>query len=63
MGDVGAVATLLEKVFGFVVDPDGLAKMKRDHKISLIMVAYEIALDKNDTDAIDALLAELRGMQ
>ena len=63
MGDVGAVASLLEKVFGFVVDPAGLEKMKREHQLAVIQVAYEIALDKNDSDAVDALLAELRRMQ
>ena len=42
MGDVGAVASLLEKVFGFVVDPAGLEKMTREHRLSLIQVAYEI---------------------
>jgi len=63
MGDIGQIASLLEKVFGFVVDPAGLEKMTREHRLSLIQVAYEIALDKNDTDTIDALLAELRRMQ
>ena len=62
MGDIGQVASLLEIVFGFVVDPAGLAKMKREHQLAVIQAAYEIALDKNDIDSIDALLAELRRM-
>jgi hypothetical protein len=59
-GAVGAVATLLTKIFGFVVDPTGLAAMKREHELEVIHAAYKIALDRGDTDAVDALLARLR---
>jgi hypothetical protein len=59
-GDVGLVAALLTKVFGFVVDPTGLAAMKREHELEVIHAAYTIALDRGDTDAVDALLERLR---
>jgi hypothetical protein len=61
-GDVGAVAILLTKIFGFVVDPTGLAAMKREHELEVIHAAYKIALDRGDTDAVDALLDRLRGL-
>ena len=59
-GDVGLVAALLSKVFGFVVDPTGLASMKREHELEVIHAAHKIALDNGDTDAIDALYVRLR---
>jgi hypothetical protein len=59
-GDVGLVAALLSKVFGFVVDPTGLSAMKREHELEIIHAAHKIALDNGDTDAIDALYVRLR---
>ena len=59
-GDVGAVAMLLSKVFGFVVDPDGLATMKREHEIEVIHAGIKIALDKGDSDAVDLLFQRYR---
>ena len=60
MGDVGAVAELISKIFGFVVDPDKLAAMKREHRLEVLHAAYKIALDNNDDDAADRVLDELR---
>ena len=60
MGDVGAVATLLTKVFGFVVDADGLKTMKREHQLEVIHAGIKVALDKGDTDAVDMLFAQYR---
>jgi hypothetical protein len=59
-GDVGAIAQLLSLVFGFVVDPEGLAKMKREHKLEVINAAFKIAMDQHDAMAIDLLFAQLR---
>lgn len=59
-GDVGLVAQLLTKVFGFVVDPTGLEAMKREHKLEVIRVAMQVALDNGDSDAADALFEQLR---
>jgi len=60
MGDIGAVATLLSKVFGFVVDADGLKTMKREHQLEVIHAGIKVALDKGDTDAVDQLFAQYR---
>ena len=60
MGDVGAVATLLSKVFGFVVDADGLATMKREHELEVIRAGIKVALDKNDWPSADLLFQRLR---
>jgi len=60
MGDVGAVATLLTKIFGFVVDPEGLKTMKREHQLEVIHAGIKVALDKGDTDAVDMLMQQYR---
>lgn len=60
MGDVGAVATLLSKIFGFVVDPDGLRAMKREHELEVIHAGIKVALDKGDCDAMDVLFDRYR---
>ena len=57
---IAAVAELISKVFGFVVDPEGLATMKREHELELIHAAHKIALDQNDLDAVDGLYRRLR---
>lgn len=59
-GSVGLVAELLSRVFGFVVDPAGLAKMQREHELELINAAFKIALAKKDAVAVDLLFARLR---
>ena len=60
MGDVGAVASLLGEVFGWVVNPSGLAKMKREHQLEIIHAAIKIALDQRDYRAVDLLFNTLR---
>lgn len=59
-GDVGLVAALLTKVFGFVVDPTGLSTMRREHEQEVIHAAFKIAMDQNDTATADQLFARLR---
>lgn len=59
-GDVGLVAQLLTKIFGFIVDPDGLAAMKREHELELINAALKIALDQGDETAVDLLFMRFR---
>jgi hypothetical protein len=63
IGDIGAVAELLSKVFGFVVDPQGLARMRREHKLELINAAFKIAMDNHDALAIDLLFVQLRELR
>ena len=60
MGNVGAVAELLTKIFGFVVDPTGLAAMKREHELEVIRAGIKVALDRNDWASADLLFQRLR---
>jgi len=60
MGDIGAVATFLTKVFGFVVDPTGYAAMKREHEMEVLHAGIKIALDKGDIPAVDVLFDRYR---
>jgi hypothetical protein len=59
-GDVGLVAKLLSEIFGFVVDPDGLARLQREHEMEVIRAGLKIALDRNDIGAADQLYQRLR---
>ena len=59
-GDVGLVAGLLTKIFGWAVDPDGFAKMKLDHQLEVIHSGIKVALDRGDSDAVDALFEQYR---
>jgi hypothetical protein len=63
IGDVGAVAELLSRVFGFVVDPQGLNRMKREHKLEVINAAFKIAMDNHDELALDLLFVQLRELR
>ena len=57
---ITAVATLLTKVFGFVVDPEGLAKMKLENQIDIIHAGVKIAIRNQDSDAADLLFERYR---
>jgi hypothetical protein len=63
IGDIGAVAELLSRVFGFVVDPQGLAAMRREHILEVINAAFKIAMDNHDDLAVDLLFAQLRELR
>jgi hypothetical protein len=63
IGDIGAVAELLSRVFGFVVDPQGLNRMKREHKLEVINAAFKIAMDNHDELALDLLFVQLRELR
>ena len=58
--DIGLVAALLTKVFGWAVDPTGLAAMELNHKLEVIHAAYKIAMDKKDYATADTLIQQLR---
>jgi hypothetical protein len=62
-GDIGAVATLLSKVFGFVVDPDGYEQLKRDNKLALIARGIDEAIANRDWPTCDLLFGELRALR
>lgn len=60
MGDVGAIASLLSKLFGFAVDANGFAEMSREHKLKWIMRGINDAIAQNDPASADALFAAYR---
>ena len=60
MGDISAIATLLTKIFGFIVDPEGLKSMKLEHELEVIHAGIKIAISKQDYDAIDVLFNRYR---
>jgi hypothetical protein len=62
-GDVGLVAQLLTKVFGFVVDPDGLAQLKRENQLKMIQRGIDDAITQNDWATCDALFTQLRELR
>jgi hypothetical protein len=53
---IAEVARLLSKAFGFVVDPTGLATLKRENLLKLMMRGADEAIFKNDWATCDALL-------
>jgi len=57
---IAEVAKLLTKVFGFIVDPDGLDKMKLEHRIEVISAGVRVAIKQKDYDAVDRLFTEYR---
>lgn len=59
-GDVGAVATLLNTVLGWVLDPAGMAQLTREQKVKTINDAMLTALAANDWPAVDRLFAALK---
>ena len=60
MGDIGLVAALVSKAFGFAVDPDGFERMKLEHQIEVIHAAIIVARGNGDTDTLDALFDKYR---
>lgn len=60
MGDVGAVAELLNTWSKWVLDPAGLSTMTREQKLEHFHKALLTALSANAYDAADAVYAELR---
>ena len=59
---IAEVAKLLTKVFGFVVDPDGLAKMQLENQIDLIHAGVKVAIRNKDSDAADLLFEQYRAL-
>jgi hypothetical protein len=46
-----------------VVDPEGLARMRREHKLEIINAAFKIAMDNHDALALDLLFIQLRELR
>ena len=62
-GDVGLVAALLTKVFGFVVDPTGYEQLSREIKLRTVRRGLSAAIENNDWDAADTLFDEYRQLR
>lgn len=60
MGDVGAVATLLNTVASWLLDKDGYAAWQRRRDLATKRKAVHDALDRNDFVAAHRLFDELR---
>ena len=58
MGDVGAVATLLDDLFKFATEPGGFQGMSLDSKLKVLKDAANKAIDACDFQAVDRLNAE-----
>lgn len=58
--DVGLIAALLTKVFGWAVDPDGYEQMKLEHKLEVLNAGYRIAMDQRDFAAADRIFQQYR---
>lgn len=56
---IAEVAKLLGKVFGFVVNPDGFARMSRDSQLKMIARGMDEAISKNDWATVDSLFGSL----
>lgn len=60
IGDVGAVASLVETVFKWVTEPEGYHELSLGRKLEKLHGASLRALAEKDWMAVDALLAEYR---
>ena len=63
MGDVGAVAKLVDTLASWVLDPAGYATWSRERKLDEIHTAAVTALAAGQYDVLDRLLAELRRLR
>lgn len=59
MGDVGAVATLLNTVASWLLGKDGYAAWERRRQLSIKRKEVIDALDRNDRAAVHRLFDEL----
>ena len=60
VGDVGAVANLLNTIVGWFLDPEGYKKLSREAKLAKLQEALDVALKCGDLRTIDLVFAELR---
>ena len=59
----GAIAELLSKVFGFVVDPDGLAQLSRANLLKYLMRGINEGIACADWASVDALFFHYRELR
>lgn len=62
-GDIGLVAALLTKVFGFAVDETGYAELSRERKLKLLMRGLNDATEMGDWATCDQLFHEFRQLR
>lgn len=62
-GDVGLVAELLSKVFGWVVDPTGYEQLTLDNQLKFLMRGINNAIAKDDWATVDTLFAQYRELR
>lgn len=55
-----AVASLIDKIVSWFIDPQGFEKLTREHQIEEITTALAQALDARAFDAADLLYQRLR---
>lgn len=60
MGDVGAVATVLDDVFKYFTQPDGYAQLSLEGKLHALHESSKAALLAKDWPAFDRITAELK---
>lgn len=60
MGDIGAVATLLNTIAKWITDPEEYAKWSLDRQLTSLREGVVRALYEKDDASVDMLLAELR---
>lgn len=62
MGDVGAVAALINTVASWVLSPDGMAEWSRRRALKSKKQEVLDALANHDFDALDKHIRELRAL-
>ena len=60
MGDVGAVATLLNTIIGWAVNDDGYQSWSRERKVKELHDAMLLAVKAGHYDIADQLFARLK---
>lgn len=60
MGDVGAVAALLDTWSKWFLSPSGYSELTRDQKLEHLHAALKTAMEAKAYDAADAVFAEYR---
>lgn len=59
-GDAGAIATLLNTIVSWFLEPDGYAQLTREKKLEQLHGALQVALDNHADDAANLIFRELR---
>ena len=63
MGDVGAVATVIDDVFKYFTQPDGYAQLSLEGKLNALHESSKAALQAKDWMAFDRITVELKRLR